>query len=121
MIIGIALESMGMGMLAISPNGWIFMASMFIFTLGEMTAHPKFITYIGLIAPDDKKALYQGYSFLYGVIGIGVGGILGAWLYVLFIEMLNYPLLLWLTFSMIGALTIIRLLLYNQFLVSKNE
>jgi len=121
MIIGIALGSVGMGMLAISPNAWIFMASMFIFTLGEMTAHPKFIAYIGLIAPDDKKALYQGYSFLYGVIGSGVGGVLGAWLYVLYVEKMDQPSLLWLTFSMIGVVTIIGLLLYNRFLAPKNK
>jgi len=119
MIIGIAMGSIGMGILAISPNAWIFMASMFIFTLGEMIAHPKFIAYVGLIAPQDKKALYQGYSFLYGVIGSGVGGVLGASLYVQFVEKLNQPSLLWLTFSMIGVLTIIGLLLFNRFLSPK--
>ena len=119
MIFGIALGSIGMGMLAIAPNAWIFMSSMFLFTLGEMIAHPKFISYVGLIAPADKKALYQGYSFLYGVIGSGVGGVLGAALYVKFVEKLNQPSLLWLTFSMIGVLTIIGLLLYNRFIVVK--
>lgn len=119
MISGIALGSLGMGMLAVSPSGWIFIASMFIFTLGEMIAHPKFISYVGLIAPEDKKALYQGYSFLYGVIGSGVGGILGAQLYVLYVDTLNKPPLLWLTFSLIGVVTIIGLLLYNRFLVKK--
>jgi proton-dependent oligopeptide transporter, POT family len=118
MIFGIALGSIGMGILAIGPNAWIFMMSMFIFTLGEMIAHPKFISYVGLIAPPDKKALYQGYSFLYGVIGSGVGGVLGAALYVKFVEKLNQPSLLWLTFSMIGVLTMIGLLLYNRFIVS---
>ncbi|MFC2102650.1 MFS transporter, partial [Bacteroidota bacterium] len=103
-----------------APSPWIFLAGMFVFTLGEMTAHPKFISYVGLIAPPDKKALYQGYSFLYGVIGSGVGGILGAWLYVLFVEKLNQPSMLWITFSMIGVLTIIGLLLYNRFLAPKN-
>jgi len=121
MIFGIALGSIGMGMLAISPSGWIFIASMFIFTLGEMIAHPKFISYVGLIAPEDKKALYQGYSFLYGVIGSGVGGILGAWLYVMYVDRLNQPSLLWLTFSMIGVFTIIGLLLYNRFLAPKHS
>jgi proton-dependent oligopeptide transporter, POT family len=120
MIFGIALGSIGMGILAIGPNAWIFMMSMFIFTLGEMIAHPKFISYVGLIAPPDKKALYQGYSFLYGVIGSGVGGVLGAALYVKFVEKLNQPSLLWLTFSMIGVLTIIGLLLYNRFIVLKS-
>jgi dipeptide/tripeptide permease len=121
MIIGISFGTLGMGMIAIAPNAWIFLAAMFIFTLGEMVAHPKFIAYVGLIAPDDKKALYQGYSFLYGVIGSGVGGILGAWLYVLFVEKLNRPEFLWLTFSAIGVLTIIGLLLFNRFLAPKGK
>jgi proton-dependent oligopeptide transporter, POT family len=120
MIFGISLGSIGMGMLAISPNAWIFLVSMFVFTLGEMIAHPKFISYVGIIAPQDKKAVYQGYSFLYGVIGSGVGGILGASLYVKFVEKMNQPSLLWLTFSGIGVLTIIGLLLYNRFLVKKS-
>lgn len=119
MIFGISLGSVGMGMLAISPSGWIFLASMFIFTLGEMIAHPKFIAYVGLIAPEDKKALYQGWSFMYGVIGSGVGGVLGAALYVRFVEKMNQPSLLWLTFSMIGVFTIIGLLLFNRFLAPK--
>lgn len=118
MIFGIALGSIGMGMLAIAPNPWIFVLSMFVFTLGEMIAHPKFISYVGLIAPPDKKAVYQGYSFLYGVIGSGVGGILGAWLYVLFVEKNNNPAMLWITFSMIGVVTIVGLLVYNRFFVT---
>ena len=121
MIFGITLGSIGMGMLAISPSGWIFLASMFIFTLGEMIAHPKFIAYVGLIAPQDKKALYQGWSFMYGVIGSGVGGVLGAALYVQFVEKMNQPSLLWLTFSMIGVATIIGLLLFNRFLAPKGN
>ncbi len=119
MIFGIAMGSIGMGMLAIAPNPWIFIISMFVFTLGEMIAHPKFISYVGLIAPPDKKAVYQGYSFLYGVIGSGVGGILGAFLYVRFVEKMNNPPLLWLTFALIGVITIIGLLLYNRFIVKK--
>jgi dipeptide/tripeptide permease len=115
MIFGIAMGSIGMGMLAIAPNAWVFLISMFVFTLGEMIAHPKFISYVGLIAPPDKKAVYQGYSFLYGVIGSGVGGVLGAFLYVFFVETHNNASLLWLTFSLIGVLTIVGLLLYNRF------
>ncbi len=74
---------------------------------------------MGLIAPPDKKAVYQGYSFLYGVIGSGVGGILGAYLYVWLVEKENNPSMLWITFAMIGVLTIIGLLLYNRFIVRK--
>jgi len=121
MIFGIALGSVGMGMLAIAPNAWVFLVSMFVFTLGEMIAHPKFISFVGLIAPPDKKALYQGYSFLYGVIGSGVGGILGAFLYVWLVEKKDNPSMLWITFAMIGVVTIIGLLLYNRFIIKKDS
>jgi MFS family permease len=92
-----------------------------IFSIGEMTAHPKFLSYVGLIAPEDKKALYLGYSFLYGVIGSGVGGILGALLYVHFVDVLHSPTTLWLIFSGIGVIAIVGLLLYNRFLVVKKS
>ncbi len=85
-----------------------------------MTAHPKFLSYVGLIAPPDKKALYQGYSFLYGVIGSGVGGILGALLYVRFVDELQRPGLLWFIFSLIGVVTILGLLLYNKYLAPRS-
>lgn len=114
MIFGIALGTIGMAVLAISTHAWVFMAGIIIFSIGEMTAHPKFISYVGLIAPPDKKALYLGYSFLYGVIGSGVGGILGALLYVHFVDKMQQPGLLWFVFSLIGVATIIGLLIYNR-------
>lgn len=120
MITGIAMGTIGIAILAISTHPFIFIAGIFIFSVGEMTAHPKFISYVGLIAPEDKKALYLGYSFLYGVLGSGIGGILGANLYVYFVDTLKNPTLLWIVFSLIGVLTMIGLLLYNKFLAPKN-
>ena len=114
MIAGIAIGSAGMATLAISSNIWVLIAGITIFTLGEMTAHPKFMSYVGLIAPEDKKALYLGYSFLYGVIGSGVGGILGASLYSSLVKEMNCPEAFWLIFAGIGVLTIIGLLIYNK-------
>jgi MFS family permease len=119
MIVGITMGTIGMAVLAISANIWVFMIGIIIFSIGEMTAHPKFISYVGLIAPEEKKALYLGYAFLYGVLGSGIGGILGANLYVHFVDNLNQPGTLWLVFSMIGVVTIIGLILYNKFLAPK--
>jgi dipeptide/tripeptide permease len=116
MIKGISLGVAGMAILSISSSAWVFLAGLVVFSLGEMTAHPKFISYVGLIAPPDKKALYQGYSFLYGVIGSGVGGILGASLYVHYADGLHKPGVMWLIFCMIGIASIIGLLLFNRFL-----
>jgi dipeptide/tripeptide permease len=121
MIVGITMGTVGMAVLAISTNIWVFMLGIMVFSIGEMTAHPKFISYVGLIAPEDKKALYLGYSFLYGVLGSGIGGVLGANLYVHFVDNLNQPSTLWIIFSMIGVVTIIGLLLYNKYLAPKSK
>jgi POT family proton-dependent oligopeptide transporter len=98
MIVGITMGTIGMAILAISANIWVFIAGIIIFSIGEMTAHPKFISYVGLIAPPDKKATYLGYSFLYGVIGSSIGGILGANMYVHFVDNLKAPQTLWILF-----------------------
>ncbi len=119
MIAGIGIATVGMAIFAISTHIWVFIAGAVIFSIGEMTAHPKFISYVGLTAPTDKKALYMGYIFLYGVFGSSVGSILGARLYVHFVDNLNQPRALWLVFSMIGVITIISLLLYNKFLAPR--
>jgi POT family proton-dependent oligopeptide transporter len=119
MIAGIGMGTVGMAILAINTNIWVFIIGIVIFSIGEMTAHPKFISYVGLIAPEDKKALYLGYAFLYGVFGSSIGGVLGANLYVHFVDNLNQPGMLWTIFSMIGVVTIIGLVLYNKFLAPK--
>jgi dipeptide/tripeptide permease len=119
MITGITFATIGMAMLAVSTHIWVFIAGIVIFSIGEMTAHPKFISYVGLTAPSEKKAMYMGYIFLYGVFGSSVGGVVGAKLYVYFVDTLNQPRTLWIVFSMIGVVTIISLLLYNKFLAPK--
>jgi POT family proton-dependent oligopeptide transporter len=86
MITGIAFATAGMAILAINSNIWIFIFGVFIFSIGEMTAHPKFLSYLGMIAPPDKKATYLGFGFLYGVFGSFTGGIVGAYLYVRLVD-----------------------------------
>ena len=113
MIGGIACGTLGMFILSLSSSPWIFIVGLMVFTIGEMVTHPKFLSYIGIIAPPDKKALYMGYSFLYGVIGSSVGSFLGASLYVTVIEEMGKPHLLWLIFTGIGIISMIGLAIYN--------
>jgi len=57
-----------------------------------------------------------------GIIALifsGIGGILGANLYVHFIDNLHNPSALWITFSLIGVATMVGLLLFNKFLAKK--
>ncbi len=78
---GILIATAGFSLFALSRNPWVFVLGVVIFSIGEITAHPKYYSYIGLVAPKDKVALYMGYAFLYGVIGSLVGTNLGAFLY----------------------------------------
>jgi proton-dependent oligopeptide transporter, POT family len=119
MVTGIAMGTVGMAMLAVSTHAWVFLAGIIIFSIGEMTTHPKFISYIGLIAPKDKVALYMGYSFLYGVLGSSIGGVIGGYGYERFVKEQNQPHILWLIFAGIGVATIVGLLLYHRFVAPR--
>ena len=113
----------------------MFILGIAVFSIGEMTAHPKYYSYVGIIAPQDKKAVYMGYAFLYGVFGSLFGSNLGA---VLYEKMLN-PLVpnaedlssgvflssevigqlkfFWLIFAVLGVVCLSGMLLYNKFFV----
>jgi proton-dependent oligopeptide transporter, POT family len=123
MITGIAIGMGGFVCLAFASTVWIFIAGIFVFSIGEMTAHPKYYSYVGLIAPQDKKAVYMGYAFLYGVIGSLIGSNIGGAMY----EALLKPLAgqpdaattyrtFWLIFAVVGILAMAGLLLYNRYL-----
>ncbi|HVP14108.1 MAG TPA: MFS transporter, partial [Terriglobales bacterium] len=81
MIAGMLIGAGGMLCLAFSQHAWMLVLGIAIFAIGEMTAHPKYYSFIGLVAPPDRKAVYMGYSFLYGVIGSLIGSSLGGALY----------------------------------------
>ena len=74
-------KAVGFTCLAFSWNAWIFILGIAVFSIGEMTAHPKYYSYVGLVAPADRKAVYMGYAFLYGVFGSLIGSSLGGALY----------------------------------------
>lgn len=91
-IAGLSFATIGMATLSISHSVWVLLVGIIIFSFGEMVAHPKYISYLGTIAPEDKKATYMGFGFLYGVFGSAIGGLFGAWLYVRLIDnpMINF-------------------------------
>ena len=121
MIVGIGFGTAGMAILAINTDIWVFVIGLIIFSIGEMTAHPKFISYVGQAAPQSRVAMYMGYLFLYGVIGSSIGSVVGANLYVKFVDEMNQPRTLWLIFTGIGVATIVGLILYNRFLAWGDE
>jgi len=64
MIVGIGLASLFPLMIAVSNDPWVFILGLVVFSIGEITAYPKLISYVGLIAPRDKVAIYMGFVFL---------------------------------------------------------
>jgi proton-dependent oligopeptide transporter, POT family len=86
MVSGMAIGAVGFLLLAASRNPWVFILGIAVFSLGEMTAHPKYYSFVGLVAPADRKAVYMGFAFLYGVIGSLLGSSLGAYLYELMMK-----------------------------------
>jgi len=81
MVSGMAIGAVGFLLLASSQNPWIFVLGIAVFSIGEMTAHPKYYSFVGLVAPADRKAVYMGFAFLYGVIGSLLGSSFGGYLY----------------------------------------
>ena len=116
MIGGIIIGTTGFIILSLSSHAWVFIFGIMVFSIGEMTCHPKYYAYVGQIAPKDKVAVYMGYSFLYGIIGSLVGNNLGAALYVKIAKEMGQPRVLWMIFAGIGILTMFGLLLYDRLL-----
>jgi dipeptide/tripeptide permease len=86
MMTGMSIGALGFVLLALSQNGWVLIAGVVVFSIGEMTAHPKYYSFIGLVAPAERKAVYMGYAFLYGVFGSLIGSNLGAIFYKAFLK-----------------------------------
>ncbi len=81
MVAGMSIGCLGFLLLAWSFDPWVFVAGIAVFSIGEMTTHPKYYSFVGLVAPPDRKAVYMGYAFLYGVFGSLLGSNLGGFLY----------------------------------------
>jgi dipeptide/tripeptide permease len=81
MVTGMAVGAVGFLLLASSRSPWALVLGIAVFSIGEMTAHPKYYSFVGQVAPTDRKAVYMGYAFLYGVFGSLLGSSLGAFLY----------------------------------------
>jgi len=133
MAAGIVIGSCGFLVLAFTHSPWMFILGIAVFSIGEMTAHPKYYSYIGIVAPQEQKAVYMGYAFLYGVFGSLIGTNLGAVLYERILKpiapseeavtsgvplasnVINQVKFFWLIFAVLGIFCLAGMLLYNRF------
>ena len=76
MLFGMMLATAGVLVAGWTQSGWILVAGILFFSLGEMMTGPKKSEYLALIAPPGKKGLYLGYVN----IPVGVGVFFGSWI-----------------------------------------
>lgn len=128
MVLGVFSGVLGFTIIALAGSIWVIILGLAVFTLGEMTAHPKYYSYVGLVAPAETKAVYMGYAFLYGVIGSLLGSNIGGSLY----EMMMKPLigqpgaeasarLFWMIFAGMGIVATAGLWLFHRFLSADTD
>jgi hypothetical protein len=81
MLIGTLFASGALFIAGHSTSGWICLLGIAVFSVGEMLSSPKFSEFIGNFAPDDKKAMYLGFSQIPLAIGWTLEGKFGPMLY----------------------------------------
>ncbi len=64
MITGFFIASIGIGITFYTGNGLYTILGIMIFAIGEMMTNPTFSSFIALISPKGKEALYMGTYFL---------------------------------------------------------
>ena len=64
MITGFIIAAIGIGITFYTGNGMYTILGIVIFAIGEMTTNPTFSSFIALISPKGKEALYMGTYFL---------------------------------------------------------
>jgi MFS family permease len=119
MVGGVIMASIGLGLASIMHEGWPVVTAIVVFAFGEMMASPKSQEYIGLIAPDDKKAMYMGYYFWAVALGNLFGGLLSGQLYGHFARDLRRPDIMWIIFAVLGLITAVALVLYDRLIIRK--
>lgn len=129
MMTGIVIGSLGFFILAFSSHAWMFVLGIVIFSLGEMTCHPKYYSFVGQVAPAENKAVYMGYAFLYGVIGSLIGATVGGELYEYFLSpfkgapnaAVEQVRSFWMAFGILGLLAMLGLFVYTRIFGQDNK
>jgi len=69
MILGTLLCGLAFAAMGYTAAGWVVFTGIIFFSMGEMFSSPKFLEYIGNIAPTNKKAMYLGFANLPMAVG----------------------------------------------------
>jgi len=78
---GILLSTIGLITIGSSMASMLTIIGIIVYTFGEMTTNPKFNEYLGGIAPKNSKSTYLSYLNISFALGLGIGSLLGGFLY----------------------------------------
>lgn len=104
------------GMLAMGGGtiwAW-FLFGITLTSIGEVIAHPNFLSYVSKVAPEGRAAMYLGYGFIPVGVGLVVGATLGGVAYAHFAETGRTPGLYWALMGAIGVLSLAGMLYVNR-------
>lgn len=118
LVAGVLVFSLGMVSLlltrSVSISGTVVVVAIIMMAFGEMITSPKSQEYVASIAPKSDAALYMGYYFISMALGFLFAGLMSGWGYGYVAKELGQPETMWLIFALIGVLTSIGLLWFNQ-------
>lgn len=79
-VVGIAVSAVGIYGLGLSMTGWVVLAAIAVFSVGEMMASPTKMRYLSALAPPGRKGQYMGYVNMTVGIGWSIGSVVaGHW------------------------------------------
>ena len=114
-ILGVAVTVISFFIYLMGASGWVVVAAILVFSVGEMLASPRSKEYAGRIAPPDKVGMYMGYFYWCVALGNLFGGLLSGVAYQHFGPSgVDRPDTMWIIFAALAATTAISLIVYNR-------
>jgi dipeptide/tripeptide permease len=118
-VLGTALYIVGMTLVGLFTVPMLFVVGVVVFSIGEVMVQPNFLSYSSKVAPQDRVAVYLGYSFLPVGVGLVTGSAVGATLYHQFAEVQHTPAAYWILSALAGAVCMAGLLAINRSISQK--
>ena len=114
-ILGVAVTVASFLIYLAGASGWVVVAAVLVFSVGEMLASPRSKEYAGRIAPPEKVGMYMGYFYWCVALGNLFGGLLSGMAYQHFGPRgVDNPGAMWVFFAVLAATTAIGLVVYNR-------
>ncbi|MFO7654339.1 MAG: MFS transporter [Candidatus Krumholzibacteriia bacterium] len=117
-IVGSVITAVSFLLYPIGQAGWVIVAAILTFSVGEMMASPRSKEYAGRIAPPEKVGMYMGYFYWCVALGNLFGGLISGEAYAFFGPAerggIDRPDIMWVIFAGLALLSAVLLWLYDR-------